>query len=369
MNTNYSASQSCSLISREGSTAIKGLLIFLIILGHNSLFSSLSRIGMVYLYTFHIHAFFLLPFLYPVKSIDKHRITDYFVRLYYPFILFFIILSILNYIAAHFNLIPNGNVEILHKTINPQWLFFIITLINGNAKYIDYFTGFQFLWFLPVMFSMYILRDFYYSKISNLNVKYIIIILCLLCYLAFIIFGFRTPYNQEINDIILFYSPFAITKALGYLFMGLVILFLIKKKNQSINVLIHLIFFSGTLICFICQKGGDVPIEDNYRWGLMLLMPFSFFYLLYNYNSILSKIPFLIELGKYSFPIYIIHPFLLKIISAFIQNYNMNCWITVIIVQIIVTILSLFISKYLYSNTLIKRYIFPHKWADFKIKN
>ena len=145
--------QNESLISREESTAIKGLLIFLIILGHNSFFSSESRIGMVYLYLFHIQAFFMLPFLYPHKKISFIRIRDYVIRLYYPFIILFLFLSLLNYVGNILGVIPE-NVSSQMIETDKHWNDFLLTILTGNGYNIDYFTGLQFLWFLPVMFFL-----------------------------------------------------------------------------------------------------------------------------------------------------------------------------------------------------------------------
>ena len=87
---------SISLISINESTALKGLLIFLIVLGHNMIFTYyvLPYNGMAYLYSFHIQAFFILPFLYDSKILNVKRIKDYFFRLYWPFIIISIILYI-----------------------------------------------------------------------------------------------------------------------------------------------------------------------------------------------------------------------------------------------------------------------------------
>lgn len=351
-----------SLISREASTGIKGLLIFLIILGHNNLFSTESRIGMVYLYTFHIQAFFMLPFLYPHKELSFNRIRNYIARLYYPYIFLFIILSILNLFITKYGIIQQPPLYPL-SYIHNYTLEFFLTLINGNGYNIDFFTGLQFLWFLPVMFSMNILKDYYYSCHSK-YIQISLIILGLIFFFVYFIFGFRAPFDKRVIFYIKEYSPFAFTYALGALFMGIVGRNIIKIKSRYSNVMTILLFISGTYICFSSQHDGEVPINDEIRWGLLLMMPFIFFYLLYYNRKYIEKSKILQEIGKYSFPIFIIHPFLLKISSYLISKFFDTNWLNVLIIQLLVTILSYYIARFIYSIQSLKTIIFPNTWQE-----
>ena len=54
-----------SLIGREESTALKAILILIVILGHNKYLMGVNdMLSFRFLYSFHVYAFFLLPFLY-----------------------------------------------------------------------------------------------------------------------------------------------------------------------------------------------------------------------------------------------------------------------------------------------------------------
>lgn len=358
-----------SLISREASTAIKGLLIFLIILGHNSFFSSESRIGMVYLYTFHIQAFFMLPFLYPHKKISATRLRDYAIRLYYPFVVLFLSLTLLNYVGNSLGIIP--------KSVSPQmiemsnkWKDFLLTILTGNGYNIDYFTGFQFLWFLPVMFSMTILKDIYYDKNTSKVFKFLMILSGSIFFFIYFIFGFRTPFDKNIIYLLKEYSPFAVTYALGAFFMGVVGLWIIKMKNNRIAyIAIPMLFILGTVICLMSQHDGEIPINDEIRWVLLLTMPFLFFFILYQIRYTLSNSRLLQKLGKYSFPIYIIHPFLLKILFMIVYPLWGTNWGIVIISQIIITVISYHIARIIYKNPYLKAAMFPNSWNEiYKLK-
>lgn len=74
-----------SLLKRDLSVGWKGILILLIVLGHNSILCKPSieadhfYIWRTWLYTFHVWAFFVLPFLYGCKELNlvdivKHAI-------------------------------------------------------------------------------------------------------------------------------------------------------------------------------------------------------------------------------------------------------------------------------------------------------
>lgn len=50
-------------IDRDTSSVIKGVLIILIVMGHNKVLCSTDNKGADYLYLFHVICFFILPFL------------------------------------------------------------------------------------------------------------------------------------------------------------------------------------------------------------------------------------------------------------------------------------------------------------------
>ena len=62
-----------SLISRDDSTAIKGLLLLLVAFGHTSMLTTNYSVGdkiflWYWLYSFHVYLFFILPFVYGYKK-------------------------------------------------------------------------------------------------------------------------------------------------------------------------------------------------------------------------------------------------------------------------------------------------------------
>ena len=87
-----------TLLSRDESSSIKGILMLLIVLGHDIPFVDWtdSWMVMVWLYLFHIHSFFLLPFLYPIKPLDFYRFWNHIIRYYIKFICFALPLLTIN---------------------------------------------------------------------------------------------------------------------------------------------------------------------------------------------------------------------------------------------------------------------------------
>lgn len=60
----------CSF-TKEESASIKGLLIFLIVLGHNFVFLDCFPSTYPYWYTFHVACFFILSYTYSCKKLKK----------------------------------------------------------------------------------------------------------------------------------------------------------------------------------------------------------------------------------------------------------------------------------------------------------
>ncbi len=106
-------------LSRDSSRAIKGFLIFLIVLGHNAVFTNSLKGSFNYIYLFHVQAFFILPFLYKINKRDdfKTLFKKNFIRLYYPFINFFILLSILNFLLQYVAMM-NLDSDVLYNDVN-----------------------------------------------------------------------------------------------------------------------------------------------------------------------------------------------------------------------------------------------------------
>ena len=129
-------------LSRQESNTLKGLFIFLIILGHNHILCPTNGIIMQYLYRFHVIAFFIIPFFYTnyQGKLNINNIRDYFVRNYIPYILFFSF----SFLVFHLAIKKDGlDISVFLKGI-----------VFASQPVIKQTTGFYFLWFLPAFFAV-----------------------------------------------------------------------------------------------------------------------------------------------------------------------------------------------------------------------
>ena len=135
-----------SLITRDESSAIKGLLMLLIIFGHTSMLTTNFATGertyfWNWLYTFHVFVFFILPFIYGHKrkvvetriegSVDYQQVVfefkHNFVKLFIPYVWFCVI-------SAFVFLSIGGGV------FNPKGMLYAFVLINIKNTCFNIFT-------------------------------------------------------------------------------------------------------------------------------------------------------------------------------------------------------------------------------------
>ena len=152
-----------TIVSREESNAIKGLLILLIALGHNSILSftwnGCEAVGAYFhrnwLYQFHVYVFFMLPFIYNEQPYRKGNLRKYAIRMLWPYIWICLI-------CLAMSLCVLGNP--FNGWANLTW-----TLISGNITLLGLNIGSQFPWFLMTMFALMLLKDLYYSLAHSLT--------------------------------------------------------------------------------------------------------------------------------------------------------------------------------------------------------
>lgn len=337
-----------SYISIKESTAIKGLLILLIILGHNMIFTYYIQPlrGMEYLYCFHIQAFFILPFLYNHKPLSKDRAKDYFIRLYWPYLLLSIPLFIIN------SIINNNHCNIYDLIL--MWL-------TGNPELIKRCCGIQIFWFMPAMFALSIIKDLYYSSKPLLR-----IILLTISFIAFI-FIYRIVSNRLIDDMnhFLSYTPFGFYICLPYLFLGVITRYIIQsisKYQYNPKSLFLTLFISCTIIYFIFV--GVYNINMILRI-LKVIMPCIFILCIWSFRSSFTYLSIWDKLGSKSYSIYLIHPFIGYILYYIFIKLQLNLSVFwAIISQILIIAVSYYLSVLLYKYPKLRMIILPKGIAE-----
>lgn len=263
-------------LDRRMSNAIKGILIILIVFGHNHVLcpNTVSNGLMDYLYNFHIAGFFILPFFYDHQTKPTFRaIEKIIIRNWIPYtwicILCFICFGLLKH---HF--------EFSIETI--------AAFFQGTQTPIKQHFGFVFPWFLPTYCSMSILLLF---ALNNKHRSWILLIL------FFVISCL--PY--DIFYLLKNSVPLGLMLAIYYFGTGKLSFML--NKWSKFSKWIALCMFVVSSILYIKQ------ISVFY---LNVIFPISFFL------SLLLVVPyincrFLRLLGKNSLGIYLLHMFLVNI--------------------------------------------------------
>ena len=349
-------------LNREQSGAIKGVLIFLIVLGHNALFTDSLKGSFEYLYSFHVQAFFILPFLYDIKQTNsfKNSFLKNFARLYYPFLLFFIIFSVIFYITNGSSIDMNKIIEIN----NNKTLYYANVLLTGNYYLIDYYSGFQYLWFLPVMFSMCIIKE---NISKNKLINIIVLIIGLLSYIMFFVFMYKKPYDLKINFTLMLFSPFAVLQGFGAYFLGRLCINIIDNSFSKIITRACTILFLCLSIAYIVINYQGM-MSRGILWTYRFIMPILFIGTLYNLKKQLAKIEFLQKLGNRSFPIYIIHPPLCAISYIICNKFLYINFLYAIIVQIAIIFISYYVSVIWDRITPLRKKTLPRTIEDLYIK-
>lgn len=145
---------SISLLDREESQGLKGLLVLLVVLGHNSLLMEFTGLYS-FLYSFHVYAFYILPFIYGVsypKDSEKNIIKLILKRGLSNFKYYYMLLIIWSSISLI--------IIMARGTPFPG----VMALLEGyilNTSLRETFGG-GFLCFMPTMVSVLFWRDIYF---------------------------------------------------------------------------------------------------------------------------------------------------------------------------------------------------------------
>lgn len=131
----------------------RGLLIILIVIGHNRLFHDSLYVLYVPLYTFHVSAFLFLPFLHKPKGFTSGNVLDTITRYLVPYMIAVTFYGVIYVIVAR-------------ETGLRDWLKdYIAAITIGNAYFVKEATGFEMLWFLPA-FTALVLAHMLISSIA-----------------------------------------------------------------------------------------------------------------------------------------------------------------------------------------------------------
>ena len=307
-----------SLISRNHSTTLKGVLMLLIILGHNAILMEHNGdfTYKEFLYTFHVWGFFLLPFLYPISKPSFAQLRKYAKRLILPYCILFLFFLLV--------------FSLLTKTI-PNLKETSLAFISASQLLLKQTIGFRLLWFLPTMFIILIARDAYYYATKPIQIA--VITICIVSTLYSFIDEntyWKIMYNMPLG---LIYLP-------RLLLLGILarrIIYLINNHNYDFYFFLttSLLAIITTLSFFTFVDSIPLPALLNRQILLPIVFFFFLYYLLKNISiSICTKI------GLFSFSIYIIHQPVYNLLFHFLQTHTLHWFFLGILVFFLTTIIS-----------------------------
>lgn len=325
------------MISREQSAALKGLLICLIVLGHNVFFSEVFHTGCwVWLYSFHVSCFFILPFFYPEREFSWQRVKKNARRLLWPYTYMFVSLFLVNYFIRKEATMDGGLVN---------------TYLTGNQYRLKDYTGFQYLWFLPPMFSMLVFKDVY-----SLGKKFLNRILLAaggLCFIIAWVFFFIAPYSISVNVTLAQYSLLSCMLGLGMFFLGHVTSRIVSKWNVSKW------FCAGILavsLLVTCISYGESATYYMVHWVSRAVCPIAAFCLLLNWHG--YNLPLFRKLGELSLPIYLFHQPVNYVTGTLLASWGLPPAVSLAVSFVFVLTVSYFLSKLLTLNRFTNKVLF-----------
>ncbi len=338
-----SSQDDVSLITREQSFSIRGVLIILMILGHNTILMSidpsvLEKKNVIYyiLNSFHTYCFLLLPFLYGGKKLSGRSILDYLAKCYVPYTFFFVICLCISLVLGY---VDFNATRVLDA-------FYI-----GSFNKLKAATGFQFVWFLGAAFATNILRDCYYS----INSKYRIPVFILLwVYLYVFVLGY-VPNDPK-------FIPFGVYVGLIMLPLGICIRDVIEKHglhNKWVTAVSSVLAIACCVVSYLDVYIAKVP-DYIFILFMRIISPVSFLMLFAAIGKALSKSAFLRKVGGLSLPIYLTHVIIYNILLVCCNRFigPNNVWIGILLF-VLTFVVSYFISLLLTSIPVIDRIMFP----------
>lgn len=308
-------------VSKEASDAIKGLLIMLVVLGHNSILCSdwsgcaaTERLfHWQWLYTFHVYSFFLLPFIYNKNPYRKGNFRKHALRLLYPYAWICAVCTILSVVVLG----------------NPfkGWGSLMHAVVFGSNRLLDENTGLNFPWFLPAMFSLLLLKDLYYSSRK---------------YVRWILLGIGLAmWTVVVSGCVKFstlgtYVPFALVPAFRLLPVCLLTVWLTERVQynfmaRGITVSVFVLF---SVLLWLFDHYG---IRTG-RMAFYFVMPVAAFLTLLQFRDRLAKSRLLVALGKISLQIYLYHVIIFNGLLLVVKHFHCPPTLTDGIIVLILTL-------------------------------
>lgn len=334
--------------------ALKGLLILLIILGHMPLLWAQAPTLFYGLYSFHVTAFLLLTFTRPSLP-NLSKLKQQAVRYIVPFLLFTCFYSL-----ASFLLDPSGSIfQRVSETI--------LALAIASTPTLDAATNLKMLWYLPTLFILVVLKDFFAYLL--LKAKLVAVSLLLVSVFVHVSLGEFGAWR--------FYVPWGLLQALYVLPLGLIVHAYHSQFEEGRvpfkhGVTLCIITLTMLVIATYSEQQFDIGNLDVYSiantWKFMLqdTILLGSFLVLYWASPLFPAKPILAALGKLSLPIYLIHPIFILIFHKILNKLDLFTPLEILLLFCLVTTATYLTATLLMKCTLAQKVLFPKSSLHFQ---
>jgi len=287
--------------------AVKGVLIFLVVLDHNDFVRALAPAFFSSL-NYHVLGFIFLPFIKGRRGGGLTFGLNMLVRYFVPFATFYTISTV-----AFF---------ILYRSGEGLLLDYFTGMFVASAATLKTSSGFMMFWFLPVLFSTVIVLS-YYDQLKGVKKT-------LVLYLFIVAHLFIGTVPAWIKD----YTPMGL-HIVSYVFVLGVLVRWINKGIFRRNIVV--VRCASIMIFGICcavsmyynthTEIGDLSVDSIITIGPLILhdvLGISGFFIIYLFSGFAAKIPLIALIGQYSMIVYLVHPLVFKVFLLISTGLDSN---------------------------------------------
>lgn len=313
-------------LDRKSSNVIKGILIVLIVFGHNHVLcpNNVEHGLMRYFYMFHIDCFFILPFFYNVPPLwSKKKIGSMVVRTWIPYFWICILCWLCFSFYRHEFILGTSMLK---------------DFIIGSQTPVKHSFGFIFPWFLPTYCTFSILL------LCARKNKYVGLLTLVL---ALLILGIPKENFYHLSNTV----PFSSVLAIYYFGIGF-LTFEINKWGSKWR-------WGATIVFVLLSICYWLNVRQDF---LYIFFPVSFFLTLLNIISRIKNNRFLQLFGENSLGIYLFHMFLVNITYVCLpQTFVMG-----LVGFFISLLVSMEMTILIHRLPRLQRFLFPRNIEEFK---
>ena len=315
-----------SLLSRDESSAFKGILILLVVLGHNSILMKETNL-FPYLYSFHVYCFYILPFLYGITFHDEKKGNCFYllkrqINHYRKLGLIYLFWCLMGVLLA-----------IFVKQIPFQPWKCIQAILWGHQTLLKDYCGFSFLWFIPTFLAVMLWRDVYFLS-TKLGKK-------VLFYLGVFLWCGAVAGMGGSHSLGM-WCPFALIQGLFFSMAGIAVRFILEQTRIE----------DGTISKCYCLLFPIIPLYVYFR----RFLPYGFNYLtwsccpilaflcLYSIKNYLTKCRLFLLAGKYSLQVYLLHTIVFNILLLIVKQQNIITGIISYFATLVITAIGIWFA-------------------------